>query len=53
MDKQPLQITEEDLSKLWQINPLASEQMQKIMLARQNKELQKKIDELETKQKEE
>ena len=52
MDKQPLQITEEDLGKLWQINPLASEQMQKIMLARQNEELQKKIDELE-KQKEE
>ena len=47
MDNQPLQITEEDLQKLWQINPLASEQMQKIMLARRNEALQKRIEELE------
>ena len=52
MDKEPLQITEEDLGKLWQINPLASEQMQKIMLARHNEELRKRIEELE-KEKEE
>ena len=52
MDKQPLQITEEDLQKLWQINPLASEQIQKIMLARRKEELEKKIDELEKPQEE-
>ena len=52
MGKEPLQITEEDLQKLWGINPLASEQIQKIMLARRNEELQKRIEELE-KEKEE
>lgn len=45
MDNQPLQITEEDLAKLWQTNPLASEQMQKIMLARQNADLMKQLKE--------
>lgn len=47
-----LKIIDEDLNKLWQVNPLASEQIQKIMLARRNAELMKQIEELK-KEKEE